>query len=647
MDPTPDVCAIRYSFNSYTPPKDKYLFNIGSSEGDIPTISVFPSSDYPNDIYAPYKKNIENAVKLSYDLRAQAEGLGGRFAFEHASEMCNPYKIGRSIFPMSEYSVILANIDALFNISGAMRVVTSTNPYVYDVKKENGNDFYFCSLCDGPGGFTKYMQYRRPQSYGFGMSKFYDKDFRGQNWKTAELDMTRFDILEDDNRTGDLIRNYPKIIEHARGMSREVDLVLANGGVRQDELASMNLILTEIYVSLLILAYNGDAVFRVTDINTILMMDVMYLLHYAFDKVALFKPCSSSPTSMERYIVCRYRNKNIGWIIDALSQALTIMKNGGVVASLVDDHFSDAFMDDFEDINLDQIKEYNRHMARTLEYIKTGKVPSDVAYDSDRFLIYWALPSNAHFYRPPVHPVAQSIKSIGKRVIETYHYALVHRLRKITDRTENVKELKSIHSELIRLAFGINEKLPMLPLEQPWTHVRVGDFYTFTSGSLVYKCIASNIDQLIKYVNGDWNAIYQLVERYYPFTRVFIDTLPNVGSIVAFGNPLVHVGGRYCSLYEEDKIFGSLGVVHKVFPMDGEWIFYSHAMDNVLLNISKTCLEFAGNGTHVHLYTPIWPSNTIIQKMTEMSTRSDVQVTLYDYNTQRRSKPTSMYLFEK
>jgi 23S rRNA U2552 (ribose-2'-O)-methylase RlmE/FtsJ len=642
MDSTPELCAIGYSFSPNQPIRRDVTYLPTFSE-NTPKIQVIASTDFPNDVYVNYN---DETVREIATLSALRERTFDKDMFEYASEATNPYRIGRSIFPMSEYSVVMANMDAYFNLTRVMSMVTSTEPYLPGELGEKGVNFRFCSLCDGPGGFTKYIQYRRPQSYGVGMSRFYAKDVRKQNWQPAELDMNRFAILEDDAKTGDLVKNYPRILEHVRSMTRQVDLVVCNGGVRQDEIASTRLILTEIYVTLMILGEGGDAVFRVTDLNTKAMLDAIYLLTYVFHQVTIFKPCSSRLTSMERYIVCKHHTFDKEWVRRAFAEAMQEMEGGGVLSSIISTEYPTEFMNVIHALQIEHLRECNIHTARALEYMETGVTTSGGLYDSDRFLIMWALPSNFRLYQPPTPLVpSKTTESLGRRVFEAYNYILVNGLFKISDRGEYTRALVNARSTLNRLIFGIDEGLKRLPNTVPWTHVREGDYYTFTSGALTYKCIAENIDKLVKCVSGDWNAIYRLVERYYPFTRVFLSTT-SPGATIAFGNPLVHIGGKYCSLYDEDKIFGSLGVVDQVFPVEGEWVFYSHAMDNVLLNVARLCMGRVGDGAHVKVYTPVWPTNNVVKAMSLMKEPVTVQVVLRNHGNNSESPPTPQLLFE-
>lgn len=643
-DFTPSLCKLLYSFDEpHEKPNDLLLFSLPPPTP--PNIRITLSTDYPNDVYYQFDETVTEKIEELNDLRSR---ITDRAAFDRASAITNPFEIGRSIFPMSEYSVILANIDAIHNITRVMRYATATQPYNPSDLGEPGVNFRFCSLCDGPGGFTKYLQYRRPKSYGFGMSKYEKKDFRKQNWQPAELDMNRFEILEDDDHTGDLTKHYPRILQHVKGMGGTlVDLVVANGGVRQEEFASTRLILTEIYIALMILDENGDAVIRVTDLNTILMVEVIYLLTYAFDIVRIFKPCSSNVCSMERYLVCRYRNKGIEWVTQTFERILQVLAKGDVISSIIDGDIDISFIAKIHTFNYYHMRECIQDIKDVMDYMESGIIYKP-RHDFDRFLIYWALPSNLQLVTHQSIDVVSSSK-LGQQVFEAYHYQYTTHLSKITDKTEYNKAIVDMRSKLNRLIYGIDEKLPLLPISTSWSHVRVGDFYTFTNGPFVYKCVAVNIDRLLNIVSGDWEQVYKLVERYYPFSKVFLDGIDDPGAILAFGCPLVHVGGKYCSLYKEDKVFGSLGVVMDVFPTinEGDWIFYNHASDIVILNVARICLEKKPTDVRISIYTSIQPNNPMIKEISKIVQPQTVQVVLYDHGKQTQSTPLYRYLFRK
>ena len=152
--------------------------------------------------------------------------------FEIARNITNPFEnIGNSIF-MNRASVKIANIDAIFNFTqrkggllGPQEVgpldpsipmselleIESLTPSGKNTNLDRKLGYNFYDIASAPGGFSEYIQYRFPISYGWGMSLR-----EGLEWNREKIDMERFNILWGNDDTGNLYTNADWFSEQVR-----------------------------------------------------------------------------------------------------------------------------------------------------------------------------------------------------------------------------------------------------------------------------------------------------------------------------------------------------------------------------------------------------------------------------------------------
>jgi len=205
----------------------------------------------------------------------------------------------------------IANIDAIFNIS------KSNSSFREPI------DLYplaFADIAGGPGGFTQYLQYRRPRSEGWGMSLETEK--KGCAWELAALDTSRFNILRGADGSGDIIKNYYWTIKEINSKSAGMELVVSDGFIKEDEsvtfedylneeLINLNLLICELGIGLNILKEGRDMICKFSDTLRPITAEVLFVCTLAFEKVCLFKPMTSRPANAEKYIICQNRRKDV------------------------------------------------------------------------------------------------------------------------------------------------------------------------------------------------------------------------------------------------------------------------------------------------------------------------------------------------
>jgi len=256
---------------------------------------------------------------------------------------------------MGRDSITLSNIDAVFNFS------KHTSGYI--LKQENKN-YTFATMDDGPGEFTEYIFFRNPNSYGYGMTPItnpYNKD---------AFDPTRFNITCGESGTGNLKKDYKSFVEYIK--TREVvglDLVVGND--RGNDGYMVKLI-----VALNVIRIGGTFISKISNINSPLIIDLLYITSRCFNKITLFKPISTDINNDTYYIIAEEsKTNNIEWI-----SYLENSYAGNVHKLLtnIPEHF------------MEWITEYNNLILLYKKYLTVIKV--DELYDTYKCKAIWNLP---------------------------------------------------------------------------------------------------------------------------------------------------------------------------------------------------------------------------------------------------------------
>ncbi|SNW62954.1 FtsJ-like methyltransferase [Orpheovirus IHUMI-LCC2] len=221
----------------------------------------------------------------------------------------------------SRSALKLANVDAVYGILEHMSGLMTTRI---------GGIIYYVSIGHGTGTFLEYIQYRRSDAIGLGMTlrsldKPLDKNI---------IDTSRFYPITGKDGTGNIIKNYQNLIDNALDMSNDgMEYVFANSGMGGDEnkvdheLLVSRLLLTEIFVALRTLRVKsalgkgGIFVCRVFDTVTPLSLDILWLLSICFESVSIIKPVTSRRSESEKYVVA-YNLREHG-IVNPVSELIS------------------------------------------------------------------------------------------------------------------------------------------------------------------------------------------------------------------------------------------------------------------------------------------------------------------------------------
>lgn len=390
MDPSALMC-IKYDSLKETHPSIDTPVDIWLSMPQIKLTAYFEKISITSNLPAI------NSDTKKYVILQKIKTFYNSESFIEARDETNPFeKIGRSIF-MNRAAIKLANIDAVHHITNHV--------FTFDQQTSQDN-FTFCDIAAGPGGFTQYLQFRFPNTIGIGMTL----KSNTLDWNKTLLDTTRFDIFYGNDGTGNLYTNWKSFINYVKSKYPEgVDLITGDGGFdvedspdtslfEKQEFISSRLLLSQIAVGISCTKINGNFVVKVFDTVTSISAHSIFLLTQCFDKIGFFKPCSSRPANSERYVICMGKRKNIESYITLIEQALHSYKDDEYLSTLFSKEKSSkgddlpvdflSWLTKFNDISIGTQLQAGQNI---LLYMK-GKNPVIQSYNIPKFLTIWNLP---------------------------------------------------------------------------------------------------------------------------------------------------------------------------------------------------------------------------------------------------------------
>jgi cap1 methyltransferase len=302
----------------------------------------------------------------------------------------NPYEgIGKSIF-MNRASMKLANIDALYKLThhlGAFMHLTTPGP------------FKFCDLAGAPGGFTNYIQWRRPEAMGYGISlKSTKPDV--PTWNERFLDMHRFLPYYGDSGTGNLYIEWKNFVNRVKSdQVLGVDLVVADGGFdveterahARQEFLSFRLIMVQILTALKLLKPEANFVVKTFDTVTELTAQLLYITSLCFESITLFKPITSRPANAEKYLICLGKRKGTEIYEALLEQVNKSYNEDEVVTNLIGGPLPSEFTNWLTEANNALMAGQQQAVERMMEKLEGG-TPEVPAINSHKALIIFNVP---------------------------------------------------------------------------------------------------------------------------------------------------------------------------------------------------------------------------------------------------------------
>jgi len=204
--------------------------------------------------------------------------------------LSDPYKNLDTIFP-ERSSMVLANIDAVFNLTGQV------SGYLLP---QNTKEYDYGVLGDSKAGYVEYMQYRLPVSTGF---VYCSKSLNNERINKDNLDILNpTDLAFNDIRESD--QKYVKYVTSI--IPDGLDLLISNNTMKNSLSNGLKTLKT-----------GGKLVIRFDDSNLAdkKLLDLIYITSMNFEKINLFKPISEDLNGFWSYLIAEnYHNQPSQWL---------------------------------------------------------------------------------------------------------------------------------------------------------------------------------------------------------------------------------------------------------------------------------------------------------------------------------------------
>ena len=251
------------------------------------------------------------------------------------------------------YSYFTHRLPSIMGIPGADKY-TAEQLRIDPLNVDPDKLFTFCDIAGGPGSFTQYNQFRRPDSLGFGISLERNDSFSWNQEKimvASETSPIGLIIVKGRSGRGDLYTDHEDLIQRVyQSYPLGTHLAVADGGINLDwdeknpiyklnpnmkEVLNSRLILIEFYTGIHVLQEGRHLAVKVYQTFSEFSMQLLYLAWSCFEEGCLFKPVSSRPDSQELYVVLKRRRRNMDIlpVLNVFRKAILEYRNDTGVAA--------------------------------------------------------------------------------------------------------------------------------------------------------------------------------------------------------------------------------------------------------------------------------------------------------------------------
>ena len=203
------------------------------------------------------------------------------------------------------------------SVSPVSRSYFKFREFFYDFNLNINDINNTCHLAEAPGGFIESLIHLSgAKTINMHANSLLSDDKSIPLWNN-KIKKYKIDYLYGRKGTGDIcdIPNMLSMIDHiGKG---KCELITGDGGFdyssdySNQEINSLRLIYSEIFMALNLQKENGTFVCKIFDTFNIETLKLLYLLNLSYEKVYLYKPKTSRNCNSEKYIVClKFRGYN-------------------------------------------------------------------------------------------------------------------------------------------------------------------------------------------------------------------------------------------------------------------------------------------------------------------------------------------------
>jgi 23S rRNA U2552 (ribose-2'-O)-methylase RlmE/FtsJ len=273
-----------------------------------------------NDLMENVASNsLQNKISIK-NAKKNIDKYYSDFSWDKMKLYTNPYEF---IF-LSSNKFLQNKVNSVAKIEPLSRsffkmLEISNNYFQQEIKIERG--IKSLHLAEGPGGFIEALVYLRKKNINTNIQSqdmYYgitllDKAYEVPSWKKSGIFMKEnlnVNILTGVDGIGDLCNPDNLRYLYQRFKHNKMDIVTGDGGFdfsvdyNLQEYVAFPLILCQFIAGLSCLKNGGKFMCKIFDMNTIITVELLYIIQCYFDEISFFKPKTSRLANSEKYIVC-------------------------------------------------------------------------------------------------------------------------------------------------------------------------------------------------------------------------------------------------------------------------------------------------------------------------------------------------------
>jgi 23S rRNA U2552 (ribose-2'-O)-methylase RlmE/FtsJ len=231
--------------------------------------------------------------------------------WEYSKKITNPFEL---IFTTSGKYPIPQSVCLLHPLSRSYFKMVEIL-YIINVWNIFKTSIRTAHVCEGPGGFIQAIydtcERNRVKIMNTTAMTLKPTHFQVPGWKRASQFLkknTQINVIYGKDGTGDILKedNQDYFIDKTK---RTINLFTADGGVdftmnyKAQEETIFPLLIASTKIAIRCLVQGGIYILKLFDCNNPTTCDFILTLGFAFDKWAIYKPCTSRPCNSEQYFI--------------------------------------------------------------------------------------------------------------------------------------------------------------------------------------------------------------------------------------------------------------------------------------------------------------------------------------------------------
>lgn len=273
-----------------------------------------------NDLMENVSSNsLQNKISIK-NAKKNIDKYYSDFSWDKMKLYTNPYEF---IF-LSSNKFLQNKIQSVAKIEPLSRsffkMIEISNNYFQEEIKMN-KSITSLHLAEGPGGFIEALVYLRKkhcitkiqkEDMYYGITLL-DNAYEVPSWKKSDKfmkDNLNVNILTGVDGIGDLCNPDNLRYLYQRFKHNKMDIVTGDGGFdfsvdyNLQEYVALPLILCQFIAGLSCLKRGGKFMCKIFDMNTIITVELLYIIQCYFDEISFFKPKTSRLANSEKYVIC-------------------------------------------------------------------------------------------------------------------------------------------------------------------------------------------------------------------------------------------------------------------------------------------------------------------------------------------------------